>query len=1278
MNDAESANKVGTGLPPGTRIGESYVVVRPLGEGGSGQVYLARDEWLDRHVAVKLFHRGSDVAAFEAELDALAELNHPNVISVLDRGIHRDGRNYLVTAFIAGPSLRDVLASEGAFGFAETHRLLRELASGIEALHQRGIVHGDLKPDNVLLRPMHDARFAPVIIDLGFSGQRDSRPERLAASPAYVAPERLVGGAMGAPADIYALALIAFELLTGHSPMTRADLPATVHAHLSPQRPTLPVRSGGVPWPDGLEAALLQGIALDPKRRPRSPTALVEAIHRALEPHLVEIVSARCPSCARANIEAGDYCSDCGVQALPTRCPNCGNSTDPCLSTRCLNCDRSLVVHRSPRRPTKTQSVVRIGTRAVLVALGDALDRVDARFTLESEIRRSGGQLLGTVGAQFVATFERTRDVPTAAQQATRVAFAVHRRVCQALELPTSSFAIAVEAGSEEGSGFGVRRGQLELDQPAAREAVRLAWTARLHGEGGVWVGSHAARLLPPGSSSERIHDGVRVLELGGAALRLPLPTADFIAHAQAHRGADRAAAVILKASSADSRRAAVTEVSRAWCDQHGGGQIVVPGRGHQLRPLGVVKTLMRNALVDWPEVAGRTKRVAEALARSGDSRERARSDAQLLLRALAEVGEEAEFGLVDGALSALMWRAVDGLLPEQLVLSVEEASSLSIEEATQLLRLVEKRGPGSCLVLGCAAALPSSPLHVHFTILDADAILPDGGYAALTAVLPDLKRIPDLRDALPRLTGGRASSVRDVFALITHLATQAIDSSQLADILSQLADRPDTLRAAHLALLSSEEARCLRTIAAIGQDAMYSVVAILLADIDVAGCIEVLAGLGFVDVDYSRYDGGEVSISVRDPGLEAWIREEYAEEARAQRHAARQTCLSGHSQLSIDLGVRFATLVAEDGDSLEAVRLLLTAANQTRHEDPWLALKLLDQAAARLATGGGSSSLLGRSLGMEVALMQVQVSALHAEPEVVLAHCDDLQRQSLDVVEAAQVDRARAIALRRLGWAAEAFPVLERALRVLAEHEHEESLFADICEILAELHFEQGSFEDTRRVVRLYFAATGSGPFVAGPQARISSWREQGGASVYDANTDTFGVAERADEQHVQGANLRMRLLLAQASLHLDQVALGRRELEHVRGQAAKLAGTQIEADVALAAAAFLLHDGNVDAAVESVRHAARDYWRLGRDDEATAAILWILEQVDCGAERRQQFLTCLADLRPERPELRRRRASQVRSVRGAGRWVAITEPGADPMARPARGQTPNLRSKS
>lgn len=1245
-------------LSSGTRIGESYVVVRLLGEGGSGQVYLCRDEWLDRHVAIKLFHRESELSAFETELDALVTLNHPTVVSVLDRGLHRDSRNYIVTAFIAGPSLRDLLDSDGAFGFAETYRLLVDMASGLEALHQRGIVHGDLKPENVLLRPLHDARYAPVIIDLGFSGQRDSRPQRVAGSPAYVAPERLVGGAMGPAVDVYALALIAFEMVTGNAPMVRNDLAATVHAHLSAQRPSLPSRSAASPWPDGLDAALQAGMALDPKQRPRSPTSLVQAIHRALEPHLVEVVSARCPSCDRANIAAGDYCSDCGVQALPTRCPGCGGATEPRSSTRCLTCDRSLFVQRTPRRVTKTQRVARLGTRAVLVALGEAFERVEARFALESEVRRAGGQLLGQIGTQFVAAFERTRGVPTAAQRAMRVATQVSERSLLALELPASAMTIAIECGSEEVGGINIAHGRLQLDHPAARAAVQLAWSAHLRGEGGVWLGKRATRLMPPGSRTERVAGESRLLHLGTAVLRIPLHTADHVERVSRETGSDRAAAVVLTAGNTEARRLAVNEFARQWSERSDVAHLLVPGRGHQFRPLGLVKSLLRNALVDLPDATSRSRRLIDVLVESGETRDRARSDAQLILRSLAESTADIELGLIQGGLSAILWRALDGLLPAKVVLAVEEASSLSGHEAAQLLAVIERRGVGSCLVLGCNAQPDEQAIPKRFIVINGEVPLEDGGFGVLTAALPSLGAVPGLADALPRLTGGRPAAVRELFTLATHLVTQATDPERLAEILNELAASPDTLRAAHLALLNADEARCLRAIAAIGADAMYSVLAAMLTGMDVAGSLEVLSGLGFVEVDYSRYDGDEIAVSLRDAGLEAWIRTENPQESVQTRTAVRDICQSSHANFSIDLTCRYATLVAEDGDDLEAVRLLHDAAKLAAHDDPWLALKIFRQAAEWLASSSNRDSLLGRSLMLEVAFAEVRLAAEFADPEPVLARCEELLRQSLDAVEEALIDRARALALRRLGWSFEAIPVLERAIRVLVRHEHEESVFADISETLADLHFDNGSFDDVRRTVRLYFSATGAGPFVAGPGSHVEGLGGPGAASVYDANTDTFGAVEQAEEQGIQHANLRMRLLLSRASLRLGHMFQAERELNAVREQLPMLVGTPIEGHLDRAIAEFAQTQGRRDEAVDAARRAARAYWRLGLHDNAASTLLWLLETVECSEADGRQLSECLANLRPERPDIRRRVRAMVPTFRNTGRWVPATEP--------------------
>ena len=203
-------------IGPGERLHDRYVLGAVLGRGGMSQVYDASDERLARRVAIKVLTAtpGADGSRFDAEVRALARLDHPNIVRLLDAGKLDDGRAYLVMELVTGASLAGAIATAMLSG-EETARIGAAVAAGLAYVHARGVVHRDVKPANILLGPDERVRLA----DFGIARLVDTAGLTatgiVLGTPAYLAPEQVTGRVVGPPADLYALGLVLAECSTG-------------------------------------------------------------------------------------------------------------------------------------------------------------------------------------------------------------------------------------------------------------------------------------------------------------------------------------------------------------------------------------------------------------------------------------------------------------------------------------------------------------------------------------------------------------------------------------------------------------------------------------------------------------------------------------------------------------------------------------------------------------------------------------------------------------------------------------------------------------------------------------------------------------------------------------------------------------------------------------------------------------------------------------------------------------------------------------------------------
>jgi len=293
-------------LRPGVILKGRYHLERQLGQGAFGKVFLAADQQLhSRRVVVKalLDANTSDawfVKRFAEEIHALSRIDHPGVVAVLDSGRMDDGTPYLVMQFADGVSLRSLIEPGGML-FARVSDLVRQIAQGLEAAHEQGITHHDLKPDNIMVQKFGSGEERVRLIDFGIARLKPENAEagsmtehtRVAGSPSYMSPEQLTGHG-STESDIYSLGVVAFELLTGRKPF-EARNPLMLYQMQSAGACTKP-RSLRPDLPESAESVLLRALAFDPAERPASArefaTALAEALEAAAPEPEPEVVAA--------------------------------------------------------------------------------------------------------------------------------------------------------------------------------------------------------------------------------------------------------------------------------------------------------------------------------------------------------------------------------------------------------------------------------------------------------------------------------------------------------------------------------------------------------------------------------------------------------------------------------------------------------------------------------------------------------------------------------------------------------------------------------------------------------------------------------------------------------------------------------------------------------------------------------------------------------------------------------------------------------------------------
>jgi eukaryotic-like serine/threonine-protein kinase len=255
---------------PGEVIGERYEVEELVGTGGMSSVYRARDRLLERFVALKVLHPhyGEDeeyVERFRREARSVAQLSHPHIVTVIDRG-EDDGRQFIVFEYVDGENLKQLIARTGPLPARRALELAIEIADALAFAHEHGLIHRDVKPQNVLVGPDGDAK----VTDFGIARSLDvehgvTQTGTVLGTSNYLSPEQASGKPTTPSTDVYSLGVVLYELLTGDVPFPGENFVAVAMKHLNELPPDVLERRRDIPM--RLAAAVDRALEKDPALR---------------------------------------------------------------------------------------------------------------------------------------------------------------------------------------------------------------------------------------------------------------------------------------------------------------------------------------------------------------------------------------------------------------------------------------------------------------------------------------------------------------------------------------------------------------------------------------------------------------------------------------------------------------------------------------------------------------------------------------------------------------------------------------------------------------------------------------------------------------------------------------------------------------------------------------------------------------------------------------------------------------------------------------------------
>jgi serine/threonine-protein kinase len=527
-----------------SRIGTvlaGYRIEERIGRGGMSVVYRADHTRLKRKVALKLLApEFAEDAAFRErflrESELAASLDHPNVVPIYDAG-EVDGLLYIAMRYVGGTDLKALLRRDGALSAEHAVGVAAQVAGALDAAHERGLIHRDVKPSNILVAGKEHC----YLSDFGLSTSASDRsaladPRQVVGTIDYVAPEQIRGEEVGGSADVYSLACLLYECLTGKVPFPRASDVAVVYAHLEEPPPKTGLTAE-------LDAVLERGMAKEPAGRWNSAGALVEAAAASLgeavalpsvrKRRLLRVGAAACAAAAaaiaaavflggsgagiaradtlvRIDPDGGQAAGAVALDAQPTAVTVCaGNVWVTGIGGRVSEIDpRSLTVNRIQVRGTASD-VADIGDLAAVVAgPPGAVTIIDAQF----------GKISGTVPLPLTSSGTAVafgRDIWVANPGARELDRLDPPFTQVADTVPLGGRPRLIAAGKDALWAAGGRTlWRVDMSRGEARVRVRLPFApaALAAGEGGIWlVDRPAGRLVRIDPQTREITARIRV-----------------------------------------------------------------------------------------------------------------------------------------------------------------------------------------------------------------------------------------------------------------------------------------------------------------------------------------------------------------------------------------------------------------------------------------------------------------------------------------------------------------------------------------------------------------------------------------------------------------------------------------------------------------------------------------------------------------------------------------------------------------------------------------------
>lgn len=273
--------------------GGKYQILQKIGAGGMGAVYKAQQTGMGRMVAIKVLHsklisRKDLVSRFSREAKALGHLTHPNTVKIYDDGVLEDGSLYIVMEHLEGKNLNQTVRTQGPFTVDRALPIMTQVCGALDEAHRAGIVHRDLKPENIFLCNNASMKDFPKVLDFGLAKvtEKEMRPGSIIltqegmvfGTPEFMSPEQAQGVTLDARSDIYSLAVILYEVLTGKLPFD-ARLPMEhIQHHVMTQPIPLDQRVPGLTFPPGFGDVIARALSKSPDQRYQTTVEFAAAL----------------------------------------------------------------------------------------------------------------------------------------------------------------------------------------------------------------------------------------------------------------------------------------------------------------------------------------------------------------------------------------------------------------------------------------------------------------------------------------------------------------------------------------------------------------------------------------------------------------------------------------------------------------------------------------------------------------------------------------------------------------------------------------------------------------------------------------------------------------------------------------------------------------------------------------------------------------------------------------------------------------------------------------